>query len=74
MHSFDFSIQKEAAVCAAGEAKQWAEATQDAMEKAALAQLRGVQTGLVSDLSIEASRPVQQMVVTKIVEGGRGQK
>ena len=28
----------------------------------------GVQTGLASDLSIEASRPVQQVVVTKIVE------
>ena len=28
----------------------------------------GVQTSLVSDLSIEASRPVQQVVVTKNVE------
>ena len=68
---------------AAGEAKQRAEATQDAIEKAALALLRaqwnrppglvttkmvdtGVQTSLVSDLSIEASRPVQQVVVTSI--------
>ena len=70
---------------AAGEAKQRAEATQDATEKAALAQLRaqrnrppgllttklvdmGVQTSLVSDLSIEASRPAQHVVVTKNVE------
>ena len=70
---------------AAGEAKQLAEATQDAMEKAALAQLRaqwsrppgllatrmvdmGVQTSLVSDLSIQASKPVQQVVVTKNLE------
>ena len=75
----------EAAVRAAGEAKQRAEATQDAMEKAALAQLRAqwnrppgllttmmvdivVQTSFVSDLSIEASRPVQQVVVTKNAE------
>ena len=75
----------EAAVRAAGEAKQRAEATQDAMEKAALAQLRaqwnrppnllttmmvdiGVQISFVSDLSIEASRPLQQVVVTKIAE------
>ena len=70
---------------AAGEAKQLAEATQDAMEKAALAQLRaqwsrlpgllatrmvdmGVQTSLVSDLSIQAWKPVQQVVVTKNLE------
>ena len=76
---------------AAGEAKQSAEATQDAMEKPALAQLRaqwncppgllttmmvdmGVQTSFVSDLLIEASRPVQQVVVTKNAEGGRGHK
>ena len=76
----------ESAVHAAGEAGQRAEATQDAMEKAALAQLRaqwnrppglltmkmvdmGVQTGLVSDLSIGAkSRLVQQVVVAKNVE------
>ena len=75
----------EAAVRAAGEAKQLAEATQDAMEKAALAQLRaqwtrppgllatrmvdmGVQTSLVSDLSIQAWKPVQQVVVTKNLE------
>ena len=77
----------EAAVRAAGEAKQRAEASQDAMEKAALAKLRaqwnrppgllttkmvdsGVQTSLVSDLPIEASRPVQQVVVMKNVEEG----
>ena len=70
---------------AAGEAKQPAEATQDAIEKAALAQLRaqwsrppgllatrmvdmGVQTSLVSDLSIQAWKPVQQVVVTKNLE------
>ena len=75
----------EAAVRAAGEAKQRAEATQDALEKAALAQLRaqwnrppglltpkmvdmGVRTSFVSDLSIEASRPVQQAVVTQNAE------
>ena len=73
----------EAAVRAAGEAKQRAEATQDAI-KAALAQLRTqwnrppglwttmmvdmVQTSFVSDLSIEASRLVQQVVVTKNAE------
>ena len=75
----------EAAVRAAGEVKQRAEATQDAMEKAVLAQLRaqwnrppgllttmmvdmGVQTSFVSDLSIEASMPVHQVVVTKNAE------
>ena len=75
----------EAAVRAAGEAKQRAEATQDAMEKAALAQLRaqwsrppgllatrmvdmGVQTSLVSDLSILAWKPVQQVVGTTNLE------
>ena len=75
----------EAAVRAAGEAKQLAEAAQDAVEKAALAQLRaqwsrppgllatrmvdmGVQTSLVSDLSIQAWKPVQQVVVTKNLE------
>ena len=74
-----------AAVRAAGEAKQRAEASQDAMEKAALAQLRakwsrppgllatmmidtGVQTGPISDVSIEAVRPGQQVVVMKTLE------
>ena len=68
----------EAALRAAGEARQRAEATQDAMEKAALAQLRaqwnrppgllttkmvdmGVQTSLVSDLSIEASSKMTRL-------------
>ena len=76
---------------AAGEGKQRAAAFQDAMEKAALAQLRaqwnrppgllttkmvdmGVQTGLVSDLAIEASRPVQQVGRDEDRGGGRGQK
>ena len=77
--------------CGGGRACCWrgqvagAEATQDAMDKAALAQLRtqwsrppglsatrmvdmGVQTSLVSDLSTQASKPVQQVVVTKNLE------
>ena len=67
---------------APGEATQRVEAAQDAMEKAALAQLRA-QWGRTkpvdnengrhgrANLSIEASRPVQQVVVTKIVEEGQ---
>ena len=63
---------------AAGEAKQWAEATQDAMEKAALAQLRGQwnrSPGLLAtkmvDMGVQISLVIDFSIEASRLENGK---